>query len=140
LPSPNGSLLSLASGGTPVIAGCLRNAQSVAQAAREIAGDGIVGVIPAGERWPDGSLRPAIEDLLGAGAVIHHLSLPCSSEAEVARGAFRSAGGDAARLVRACVSGRELIDRGFAEDVEIAVALDASRCVPRLIDGAYRPA
>lgn len=32
-----------------------------------------VAVIPAGERWADGSLRPAIEDLLGAGAFIREL-------------------------------------------------------------------
>ena len=48
-----------------MIAGGLRNAAAVAAAAAR-AGD-VVGVIAAGERWPDGSLRPAIEDLLGAG-------------------------------------------------------------------------
>ncbi len=140
LPSPNGSRLSLAGGATPVIAGCLRNAAAVARAARDLAGDGAVGVIPAGERWPDGGLRPAIEDLLGAGAIIHHLGLACSPEAGVARDAFLSAGGDLARLVRESMSGRELIDGGFSDDVEIAVALDASDCVPLLIEGAYRPA
>ena len=138
LPSPNGSRLSLAGGGTPVIAGCLRNAAAVARAARKIAGSGLVGVVPAGERWPDGSLRPAIEDLLGAGAVIHHLGLPCSPEAQVARDAFRLAGPDLLRLIRASVSGCELVERGFHHDVEIAVEMEVSSCVPLLVEGAYR--
>ncbi len=138
LPSPNGSRLSLACAGRPVMAGCLRNAAAVARAAREMAGNGKVGVVPAGERWPDGSLRPAIEDLLGAGAVIHHLALPCSPEAQVARDAFRSAGDGLAQLIRASVSGRELVDRGFPGDVDMALEVEASLCVPRLIEGAYR--
>lgn len=137
LPSPNGSRLSLAGGETSVMAGCLRNAAAVARAAREIAGSGMVGVVPAGERWPDGSLRPAIKDLLGAGAVIHHLGLPCSPEAQVARDAFRSAGPELPRLVRASTSGCELVDRGFHRDVEIALELDVSSCAPLLVEGAY---
>src|SRR5271169_573446 len=99
LPSPNGSRLSLACGDTPVLTGCLRNATAVARAARQIAGDGDIGVVPAGELWPDGTLRPAIEDLLGAGAVIHHLDLPCSSEAQIARDAYRSAARAIATLI-----------------------------------------
>ena len=99
-----------------------------------------MGVVPAGERWPDGSFRPAIEDLLGAGAIIHHLGLPCSSEAEVARNAFRNAKRDVGRLIRASVSGRELIERGFADDVDMAVALEVSVCAPLLAEGAYRTA
>ncbi len=96
-----------------------------------------MGVVPAGELWPDGSLRPAIEDLFGAGAIVHHLALPCSSEAEVAQSAFRSANGDVGRLIRASVSGRELIERGFADDIDMAAALGASIYVPRLEGGAY---
>ncbi len=138
LPSPNGSRLSLGGGGTPVLAGCLRNAAAVALAAREIAGGGAVGVIAAGERWPDGSLRPAIEDWLGAGAIIHHLDLPCTAEARVARDAFRAAGADVAHLVRDSVSGRELIEGGFVADVDLAVEMEASSCAPLLVDGAYR--
>ena len=138
LPSPNGSRLSLAGGGTPVMAGCLRNAAAVARTAREIAGSGVVAVVPAGERWPDGSLRPAIEDLLGAGAIIHHLGLSCSPEAQVTRDAYRSAGPDLLRLIRASVSGCELVERGFHRDVEIAAERDVSSCVPLLVEGAYR--
>ena len=138
LPSPNGSRLSLGCGSKPVLAGCLRNAAAVARAAREMAGGGSVGVIPAGERWPDDTLRPAIEDLLGAGAIIHHLALPCSAEAQVARDAFRAAGDDMGRLIRASVSGCELADRGFSGDVDIALEQDVSPCVPLLTEGAYQ--
>lgn len=138
LPSPNGARLSLAGGGTPVLAGCLRNAAAVARAARGLARNGAVGVIPAGERWPDGGLRPAIEDLLGAGAIIDALALPCSPEAQLARDAWRSAGADLPRLVGASVSGRELIDRGFPRDVDLALERDVSASAPLLVDGAYQ--
>jgi len=140
LPSPNGSRLSLACGGKPVLTGCLRNAAAVARVAREIAGCGTVGVIPAGEHWPDNSLRLAIEDLLGAGAVIHHLALPCSPEATVARNAFHAAGQELASMVRASVSGQELINGGFPDDVELAVEQNISTWAPLLTEGAYRVA
>jgi 2-phosphosulfolactate phosphatase len=142
LPSPNGSRLSVAAGrtpaGIPVLAGCLRNAAAVAAAARDMAGSGAIGVIPAGETWPDGSLRPAIEDLLGAGAILDRLGGTCAPEAEVARDAWRSAGEAVARLVRGCVSGRELVDAGFSGDVDLAVDMDVSEAVPRLVDSAFR--
>jgi 2-phosphosulfolactate phosphatase len=138
LPSPNGARLSLACDDRPVLTGCLRNATAVAETARQIAAGGAVGVVPAGELWSDGSLRPAIEDLLGAGAIIHHLALPCSPEAQVAREAFRGARMDVGQLIRASVSGRELIERGFAGDVDIAVELEVSMCAPVLAAGAYR--
>lgn len=88
--------------------------------------------MPAGERWSDGSLRPAIEDWLGAGAILDALGLPCSAEAEVARTVFRSAGADLAALIRASVSGRELADAGFAEDVALAVEQNVGTSVPML--------
>ena len=137
LPSPNGSAISVMVRSAPVLTACLRNARAVAQAARDLASDRPVAVIPAGERWPDGGLRPAIEDLIGAGAVLDALDLPCSSEAEVARQAYRSARSQLPDLLRECDSGRELRDRGFPEDVEMAIELNVSASAPALVEGAY---
>ena len=137
LPSPNGATLSLiaAEHGCALYAACLRNATAVAGAI----GDEHVGVIAAGERWPDGSLRPALEDLLGAGALIAALGARghgCSPEAEAAALTFRGAL-DLARMIEGCVSGRELIEMGFPQDVEVASQVDASRAVPVYRDNAY---
>ena len=140
LPSPNGSRLSLACGDATVLAGCLRNAKAVAAKARALADGADVAVIPAGERWADGSLRPAIEDLLGAGAIIGALDLPGDPEAQVARDAFRSAEPHLAQTLRGCRSGLELIEREHAMDVEIALDLNASHCAPMLKNGAYENA
>jgi 2-phosphosulfolactate phosphatase len=138
LPSPNGSRLSLACGGIPVLAGCLRNAEAVAHAAREMAAGGTVGLIPAGERWPDGSLRPAIEDLLGSGAIIHFLGMPCSAEAQLAVNAYRASRDQITSLISNSMSAKELTDRGFPGDLEIALQQNASTCAPVLRDGCYR--
>ncbi|MBT2187951.1 2-phosphosulfolactate phosphatase [Sphingobium nicotianae] len=139
LPSPNGSTLTLACGDTPVFAGCLRNATALADSVRAFAGGRDIAVIPAGERWPqDDSLRPAIEDWLGAGAIISALGLPCAPEAELARISFEAARADFAHLIRTSMSGRELIEGGYEGDVEMAIDLDVSDGAPLLVDGAYR--
>ncbi len=136
LPSPNGATLSLATGSTPTFAGCLRNARAVAAAA---AGAGKrVTVIPAGERWEDGSLRPALEDWLGAGAILHALPGSRSPEAEAAVAVFLHFRGKLFETLAACSSGKEAIDHGSMEDVELAANLDASGVAPRLIDNAFR--
>jgi 2-phosphosulfolactate phosphatase len=136
LPSPNGSRLSLATGDTPTFCACLRNFEAVAEAARRAAGSGVVAVIPAGERWPNDTLRPAIEDLIGAGAVIAALRGRESAEAQVARIAFEGVG-DIGTMVRQSVSGRALAAIGFAQDVEVALEVGLSGCAPRLEGGAY---
>jgi 2-phosphosulfolactate phosphatase len=136
LPSPNGATLSLAAGDVPVTAGCLRNARAVAESALQYGKR--IAVIAAGERWPDGSLRPGIEDWIGAGAIIAGLSRAKSPEAVTAQEAFLSAEHHLAERITACASGQELIKRGFAEDVALAVALNISDVVPVLRDGAYR--
>jgi 2-phosphosulfolactate phosphatase len=135
LPSPNGATLSQATGTIPTLAGCLRNAIAVAQAA-QVFGPRI-SLIAAGERWPDGGLRPAIEDWIGAGAIIQHLVGSRSPEAELAARAFLQAEADLPRILAACGSGQELGKCGFAEDVAIAAELNVSSCAPCLQDGAY---
>ncbi len=137
LPSPNGSHISFLAGDKTVFAGCLRNASVVAAAATRLAGNGTLAIIPAGERWNDGSLRPAIEDILGAGAIISELRGSLSAEAMVARDAFFSARADLADRLRTSVSGVELSERGFPEDVAIASELNVSQCAPILVEGAY---
>jgi len=136
LPSPNGSAISSSGvdGSCLVLAGCLRNATAVA---RWLRGRGHVGLVPAGERWPDGSLRPAYEDLVGAGAIADRLltqdaDVELSPEAEAAALAFR-----ALRPLELCPSGIELIERGWAEDVRIASEVDASDVVPVLAGGRF---
>lgn len=138
LPSPNGSAISAVGHNNHVLAGCLRNAKAVADAAMKLAGGQPIAVIPAGERWPDGSMRPAIEDWLGAGAIIAELEGNLSAEAEIAHSAFLGAAGNLSELLHGSVSGQELINRGYPGDVAIATKLNESVSAPRLIDGAYR--
>lgn len=138
LPSPNGSTLSLATGGKVTFAGCLRNARAVAHAA--LSHGSSILVVPAGERWRDGTLRPAIEDLIGAGAIISYLSqhYPASAEALVALNAFESSRDQLHQTLTNCSSGRELVERGFPQDVALAADLNCSDCAPHLSAGAYR--
>ena len=150
LPSPNGSSIcsALADRGNPVLTGCLRNAGLTAGwLAHGLASGRLsaVAVIAAGERWPDGSLRPAVEDLWGAGAVLERLSraapdLPVSPEARAAAAAFAAVEPDVLSSLMGCASGRELLETGFAEDVAIAAELDAAGTVPLLYGGYFRPA
>jgi 2-phosphosulfolactate phosphatase len=148
LPSPNGSAICAAASGSGaiVIAACLRNADAVG---RHLSQRGFgtpdrpVAVIGAGERWPGGSLRPALEDLLGAGAVIaamhQHGETVLSPEAEAARACF-DATADTAAAVTDCVSGRELTSDGFGDDVAIAVETDSCHLVPVLTGHAFTAA
>jgi 2-phosphosulfolactate phosphatase len=135
LPSPNGGALILAGGGTVTFTACLRNAGAVARAARQFGST--FAVIPAGERWPDGSLRPSIEDWIGAGAVLSALPGRPSAEAAMAIAAFESLGKLCGPVLNGSSSGKELIDRGFGEDVALAAELDASTTAPRLQDGGF---
>lgn len=147
LPSPNGSALSFGAaeaGARIVLAGCLRNASAVGRAATALAGpDGVVTVIAAGERWngATGPLRPALEDLLGAGAVLAALpEAGATPEAVVAADAFRAAATRGlAEVLHGCASGLEKAERGQSADVDLAADYDVSTVVPRLVGAAFTP-
>jgi 2-phosphosulfolactate phosphatase len=140
LPSPNGSSISfgLAESGALVVGACLRNRSAVAAWVSERLDMGAtVAVVAAGERWPDGSLRPAVEDLWGAGAVLALLEGDLSPEARLAADAFRAVEGNLPAAVHGCASGLELTAATFGEDVEVAAEIDVADVVPVLEAGEF---
>ncbi|CUR62276.1 putative 2-phosphosulfolactate phosphatase [metagenome] len=145
LPSPNGSTIAfaLAETGAQVVGACLRNAAAVARwlAPKMVAGASVV-VVPAGERWYDETLRPAVEDLWGAGAVLAGLAEAedpaVSPEVRTAIAAWQAATMPVDLL--SCASGRELVEVGFVADVEIAAQQDVSEVVPLLVGESFRDA
>jgi len=155
LPSPNGSALchELAGEGPLVAAVSLRNAAATADwVLANLAEDAVIAVIAAGERWPDGTLRPAVEDQIGAGAFIAGLVAAgkggyeaedgrhgYSPEAVAAMAVFEAAEPRLREMLHGCSSGRELAGAGYSDDVDIAAELDDSDAVAILVDGAFSP-
>ena len=130
LPSPNGSSLALSANAVPVFTACLRNAPAVAK--RAAACGSRIAVIPAGERWEDDTLRPCLEDLMGAGALLTELAGTLSPEAELAVSTFERFRRTLRDALSRCGSGKELIQRGFATDVELAAECAVSSAAPVL--------
>ncbi len=139
LASPNGAMCCRAastSGARAIFAGALVNASAVATAAHAL--DSPITIIACGERWPDGSLRFALEDLLGAGAMIASLrNLSSSPEAKAARAVFLSAKSQLHGRLLTCGSGVELMDKGLEADVHYAAQLNSLTVAPHLQDGVF---
>lgn len=113
----------------------------------ELAKGECIAFVAAGERWPtQGSpLRPAVEDMLGAGAMLAALDPSgaagaprCSPEAAVARAAFVHARPLLYDTLRNTTSGRELIGRDCDDDVATAAAHDVSTTVCHLVAKEFR--
>jgi 2-phosphosulfolactate phosphatase len=131
LPSLNGANCALAAAdtGATVVAGSLRNASAVA---RYLAGvGGPIGFVAAGDLALDGTMRPAVEDMLGAAAIMRLLAGSRSPEAAVAVAGFVA---DPLAIVRESASARQLASVGHGEDADWAAQLDVSGCVP-VFDG-----
>ena len=167
IPDPNHAVMALAAadyGARHVVAGCLRNARATAALIDHLAGpDAGVGLVVIGERWRHrtGPLRPAVEDLLGAGAIIAALDPSAavggtrsSPEAAAARAAYldarplmtdallRSTTARMQRQLRQTDSGDDTSHDGHdpAEDlIMLASAVDVTDTAALLIDGAFHP-
>jgi 2-phosphosulfolactate phosphatase len=145
LPSPNGSTIAkqLSDSGAVVVAVSLRNRAAAAewvtkQLAKQLTARPTAKVvaIAAGERWKDGSLRPAVEDLWGAGGFLSALQgANLSPEARAAVAAYDAVADELPALLHECAGGRELTQYGYPQDVAIAAEVDESRSVPVLRDG-----
>lgn len=139
LASPNGATCSRYAAACPqLLIGALTNARAVAEAVSQVLAETEVNatILACGERWKtpseDGELRFAIEDYLGAGAILAQLATAYSRspEARVCEGAFRQVGGEVGHVLAESGSGRELRAMGFAQDVEHAAQLDRYDVVP----------
>lgn len=137
-----------AASGALVLLGSLRNATAVARAAygeqERRAARTSVAVIACGERAgreAGAAVRFAVEDQLGAGAVIDALSTlgidHSSPEAAVAAETFRGMRRAVRHLLTASGSGQELLAQGRGEDVLAAAEIDATVAVPVLRDGVF---
>ncbi len=153
LASPNGATCARYAPTVPYLfVGALLNAQAVAKhiAALMQPSNLNVTVLACGERWrtgsEDGDLRFAIEDYLGAGAILHYLGQNLSDrnlspEARVCAGAFRSialpdGNNVLVTTLLECGSGRELRARGLESDVRHAAQLNLYDVVP-MMHGEY---
>jgi 2-phosphosulfolactate phosphatase len=154
--SLNGAAVAAAAAetGATVLLGCLRDARAVADAVLDIqrrrAERTSIAVIAAGElagRQSGAPLRFAVEDQLGAGAVIDALGAVgidhTSPEAAAACEAFRGLRGAVRHLLTASASGQELLGRpdhphaASRDEVLNAAAVDAASVVPVLREGRF---
>jgi 2-phosphosulfolactate phosphatase len=148
--SLNGAAVARAAGDGEVVLGSLRNAAAVAQHVLRRQGERgqrtSVAIIAAGERVSreEAAVRFAVEDQLGAGAIIAALGDlgidHCSPDAAVAGEGFRALRGATKHLLTASGSGRELAEAGRRDEVLSAAAVDAASVVPLLRDGVFAAA
>lgn len=122
-----------------LLIGCLLNASATArQAAQLRAKLGCnITVVPCGEKWADAladenTLRPSVEDYLGAGMILSQITGSKSPEAEVCIGAYEYTKTKMGELIWDSASGRELRERGYEQDVLHCSQVDTTAAVPIL--------
>ena len=144
-PHPTGPRAVAWGGGAYLFVGALVNASAVAEAVTTILEETTLGltVIACGERWPvagdDGYLRVAMEDELGAGAILWYLPFSTSPEAHVCAAGFRAVQDQIEALLWDSASGRQLRQKGWGADVTRAAQLNSSATVPILRQERLEP-
>jgi 2-phosphosulfolactate phosphatase len=135
LPSPNGSAIAHAAvnAGIAVASASLRDASAAVELLSTYRS---VGLVACGERWADGSMRPAYEDWLCAGVLARGLVARGARPSPDAAAAAAAAGRP--RPLADCPSGRELVERGFGDDLRLAQERDVSAVVAILQSGRFR--
>ena len=132
---PTGAIqAALAENGAEIISASLRNRQAVAEWVLSRQGDKgerfMIAIVAAGDLWPSGQLRVAVEDLFAAGALIDALADIgidyCSPEAAAASAAFTGLSNATGHLIGASAGGRDLTERGLRSEVDFAIDRDAS--------------
>lgn len=142
-----GIALAAGEAGAHVVVGGIRNAAAVAAHVLEVQrsrGDRTsIAIIAAGGDG-DAGLRFAVEDLLGAGAVVAALGDlgidHASPDAAVAGEGFRALRGAVRHLLTASGTGRLRSDAGHRDLVLAAAERDAASVVPVLRDGVLAAA
>lgn len=139
LPSPNGSTCCQYGASTPYLfIGALVNARAVADTiARLMATSNLnTTVLACGERWKtpaeEGILRFALEDYLGAGAILSALPYAQTMEAQACAATFQAMQKQLETALWDCESGQELQEKGLGEDVRYAAQLHIYDTVPAL--------
>ncbi len=141
LSSLNGAACAKISKKVPaLLIGCLLNALAVAKAAKQLQKktEASITIIACGEQWDNkrengDKLRPCIEDYLGAGAILSELDGTKSPEAKVCIAAFQNSQTEINKLIWDSSSGRELREKGFAEDVSYSSQFNTFHEVPILV-------
>ena len=143
--SPNGATCVRMSKDAPeVVIGAIVNAPAIGVHLREaLSRKQKVTIIACGERWADssedGALRFALEDYLGAGAILCQIDEDLSPEAQVCAAAFRAQRHQILQLLLTCGSGLELLARNDQASVELAASLGRYEVVPILKNGIILP-
>jgi 2-phosphosulfolactate phosphatase len=140
LPSPNGAACCQVGSRAPALfVGALVNAQAVAAAISHLltrASQLNVTVLACGERWrapaEEGVLRFAVEDYLGAGAILSAVPFPQTTDAHVCVATFHALRDQLEAVLWGCESGQQLRGKGLEADVRHAAQLNVYDTAPAL--------
>lgn len=114
----------------PVLLGCIRNAKAVASQAQELGKR--ITVVAMGDELGLLGFRPNFEDLMGAGAIISHLTRNKSSQAESAEDSFRYNLPELDKMLARCAGGKLLLSHSSDDALKFVAKLNAVPRSPRL--------